>query len=100
MTKEGRQKPKLARFGCIDFVFLLLYNRSFTDQRRNTADDQHVRVCGSFLQLTAGKGRDGLESFIILPIDARKEGNGNALSNLHKHDDLDKLCRAYCRREA
>ena len=46
-------------------------------------DDQHMWVCGSFFQFSAGEGWEGLKGFDISPEDARKDDDkGNLLTRL------------------
>jgi len=46
-------------------------------------DDQHMWVCGSFFQFSAGEGWEGLKGFDISPEDARKDDDkGNLLTKL------------------
>lgn len=61
------------------------FGEAFTKQWRDMTDDQHMWVCGSFFQFSAGEGWDGLKGFDISPDDARKEEtNGqNLLSKLN-----------------
>mmetsp|Transcript_32585 Transcript_32585/g.60243 ORF Transcript_32585/g.60243 Transcript_32585/m.60243 type:complete len:665 (-) Transcript_32585:82-2076(-) len=71
------------------------FDEAFTKQWRDMTDDQHMWVCGSFFQFSAGEGWDGLKGFDISPDDARKEGDGNMLSKLQQNNDSDKPCGAF-----
>lgn len=71
------------------------FDEAFTKQWRDMTDDQHMWVCGSFFQFSAGEGWEGLTGFDISPDGARKEGEGNILSKLQQSDESDKPCSAF-----
>lgn len=68
------------------------FGEAFTKQWRDMTDDQHMWVCGSFFQFSAGEGWDGLKGFDISHDDARKEEtNGqNLLAKLQNKSNDDK----------
>jgi len=71
------------------------FDEAFTKQWRDMSDDQHMWVCGSFFQFSAGEGWEGLKGFDISPDGARKDGDGNVLSKLQQGDESDKPCSAF-----
>lgn len=71
------------------------FDEAFTKQWRDMTDDQHMWVCGSFFQFSAGEGWEGLKGFDISPDGAKKEGEGNILSKLQQSDESDKPCSAF-----
>jgi len=81
--------PFLAKDAYVD-----KFEEAFTKQWRDMSDDQHMWVCGSFFQFSAGEGWEGLKGFDISPFDARKEEDGNMLSKL-QGGDSDKPCGAF-----
>lgn len=81
--------PFLAKDAYVD-----KFDEAFTKQWRDMSDDQHMWVCGSFFQFSAGEGWEGLKGFDISPFDARKEDDGNMLSKL-QGGDSDKPCGAF-----
>lgn len=68
------------------------FDEAFTKQWRDMTDDQHMWVCGSFFQFSAGEGWEGLKGFDISPEEAKKDDE-NVLSKLSKKDEG--LCGAY-----
>lgn len=81
--------PFLAKDAYVD-----KFDEAFTKQWRDMTDDQHMWVCGSFFQFSAGEGWEGLKGFDISPPDARKEEDANVLSKL-QGTDSDKPCGAF-----
>eukprot|EP00970_Alexandrium_tamarense_P003772 scaffold609_cov198-Alexandrium_tamarense.AAC.49 len=67
------------------------FQDAFTKQWFDMTDDQHMWVCGSFFQFSAGEGWEGLKGFDISPEEAKKEGG--LLSNLNKDEGAP--CNAY-----
>lgn len=61
------------------------FDEAFTKQWRDMTDDQHMWVCGSFFQFSAGDGWEGLQGFDISPEDAKKEDEG-MLAKLQQKD--------------
>ncbi len=62
------------------------FDEAFTKQWRDMTDDQHMWVCGSFFQFSAGEGWEGLKGFDISPEEAKKDDE-NVLSKLGKKDN-------------
>jgi hypothetical protein len=59
-------------------------------------DDQHMWVCGSFFQFSAGEGWEGLKGFDISPDDASKDDEkGNLLAKLQSGNKDGKPPGAY-----
>lgn len=52
------------------------FDEAFTKQWRDMSDDQHMWVCGSFFQFSAGDGWEGLIGFDISPEDAKEKDEG------------------------
>lgn len=61
----------------VSFVNREAYNSKFeraqTKMWRDMNDDQHMWICGSFFQFSAGDGWDGLKGFDITPLSAKKK---------------------------
>ena len=70
------------------------FDEAFTKQWRDMTDDQHMWVCGSFFQFSAGEGWEGLKGFDISPEGARKEDDKNMLEKLQQNQDSDAPCGA------
>eukprot|EP00569_Conticribra_weissflogii_P004626 CAMPEP_0171335866 /NCGR_PEP_ID=MMETSP0878-20121228/5618_1 /TAXON_ID=67004 /ORGANISM="Thalassiosira weissflogii, Strain CCMP1336" /LENGTH=648 /DNA_ID=CAMNT_0011837197 /DNA_START=144 /DNA_END=2090 /DNA_ORIENTATION=- len=68
------------------------FDEAFTKQWRDMTDDQHMWVCGSFFQFSAGEGWEGLKGFDISPEEAKKDDD-NVLSKLSKKDE--RPCEAF-----
>ena len=62
------------------------FDEAFTKQWRDMTDDQHMWVCGSFFQFSAGEGWEGLKGFDISPEDTKKDEGGGVAANF-----MDKL---------
>jgi len=69
------------------------FEEAFTKQWREMTDDQHMWVCGSFFQFSAGDGWEGLKGFDISPEGAKKEDEG-MLAKL-KQNDASAPCTAF-----
>jgi len=52
------------------------FDEAQTKQWRDMTDDQHMWICGSFFQFSAGQGWEGLKGFDISPDEAKKEEEG------------------------
>ena len=61
------------------------FDEAFTKQWRDMTDDQHMWVCGSFFQFSAGEGWEALKGFDISPDEAKKEDE-NVLSKFNKEE--------------
>lgn len=70
------------------------FDEAFTKQWRDMTDDQHMWVCGSFFQFSAGDGWEGLKGFDISPEDAKKEEEG-MLAKLQQNNDSGAPCGAF-----
>ncbi|KAL9184798.1 hypothetical protein ACHAXT_002575 [Thalassiosira profunda] len=83
--------PFLAKDAYVD-----KFDEAFTKQWRDMTDDQHMWVCGSFFQFSAGEGWDGLKGFDISPEGARKEEDKGMLEKLQGGGgDKDAPCGAF-----
>lgn len=71
------------------------FDEAFTKQWRDMTDDQHMWVCGSFFQFSAGEGWEGLKGFDISPDDAKKLDEGGMLAKLKQNQDSDAPPGAY-----
>jgi hypothetical protein len=58
------------------------FDDAFTKQWRDMTDDQHMWVCGSFFQFSAGEGWEGLKGFDISPEDAKKDEGGGMAADI------------------
>lgn len=58
------------------------FDEAFTKQWRDMTDDQHMWVCGSFFQFSAGEGWEGLKGFDISPDDAKKDEGGGMAADI------------------
>jgi len=60
------------------------FSRAQTKMWQERNDDQHMWICGSFFQFSAGDGWESLKGFDISPASAKKEEGINALLNQNK----------------
>jgi len=70
------------------------FDEAFTKQWRDMTDDQHMWVCGSFFQFSAGEGWEGLKGFDISPEDSISEKDENVLTKLQSGSS-DAPCTAF-----
>lgn len=71
------------------------FDDAFTKQWRDMTDDQHMWVCGSFFQFSAGEGWEGLNGFDISPEGAKKENEGILSKLQQQKKDKDAPCNVF-----
>lgn len=69
------------------------FDEAFTKQWRDMTDDQHMWVCGSFFQFSAGEGWEGLKGFDISPDEAKQQDEGVLTKLTNKKEG--KTCGAF-----